>query len=259
MITTDNDAIKIIENMLNKPLPNTESKIYKIVLNLLKRYSYVDNQTYPRPSHPLKEKRKDAFFTMASITMSLRTTLENEQKASKTFLERYNSIEEVAHTSVDELASIISSAGMAQKKSQTIINIANYLIDEYDGDITKLNNGTIDEIRDKLLKIPGIGQKSADCLLELGFDLPSMVVDVNVFRVISRMFDIKSDMNINNKDDILLVKKIIEDNIEKDYQIYQIVHTMILLHGKHICKSNPMCSKCDYVAECYYTKTDNLR
>lgn len=189
---------------------------------------------------------------MASITMSLRTTLENEQKASRAFTDKYNSIEEVATTSIDELASIISSAGMPRKKAQTIINIANYLITQYNGDITKLNNGSVDEIREKLLKIPGIGQKSADCLLELGFDLPSMVVDVNVFRVISRMFDIKKDISITNKDDILLVKKFIEDNIEKNYEIYQIVHTMILLHGKHICKSNPMCSKCDFEDKCHY-------
>ena len=258
MITTDNDAIKIIEKRLNQPLSVTECKIYRIVLELLKKYSYVDNQTYPRPSHPIEEKRKDAFFTMASITMSLRTTLENEQKASKKFMEKYNNIEEVAKTSIEELAEVISCAGMPQKKAQTIINIANYLIAQYDGDINKLNSGTIEEIRAKLLSIPGIGQKSADCLLELGFDLPSMVVDVNVFRVISRMFNIKDGINPNSKDDILLVKKFIEENIESDFEIYQIVHTMILLHGKHICKSKPQCLICDYENDCHYAKTKSF-
>jgi endonuclease III len=86
MITTDNDAIIKIEKKLNVFLPTIENKIYKMVLNLLKKYSYVENQTYSRPSHPLEEKRKDVFFTMASIIISLRTTLENEQKASKALM-----------------------------------------------------------------------------------------------------------------------------------------------------------------------------
>lgn len=80
-----------------------------------------------------------------------------------------------------------------------ILNITNYIIDNYSGDINKINNGNVTEIRNKLMSIPGIGDKSADCMLELGFNLPSIVVDTNVFRVISRIFFKEDNLKFEKK------------------------------------------------------------
>ena len=102
------------------------------------------------------------------------------------------------------------------------------------------------------MQLPGIGEKSADCMLELAFNLPSIVIDTNVFRVINRMYFNSSNMNFESKKDISKIKNFLENNIVKDYRIYQIIHTIILLHGKYICKSKPYCSKCIICDQCQY-------
>lgn len=250
MINSDKDVENIIDDKLNNSniLP-LEKEILEIIKVLIKEYSFVENQTYPRPSHPNPQKRKDAYFTLIAILLSLRTTLENEVKAVTNFCNRYKDIYEVANCDIEELISLIKCAGMPKKKAETIINVSKYIIDNYNGDINNINNGNIEHIREELFKIPGLGEKSVDCMLELAFDMPSIVIDTNVFRVFSRLYFSKN-MSFESKKDILEIKQFIEDNITKDYRLYQIVHTIILLHGKHVCKSIPICNKCSICKNC---------
>jgi len=253
MITNDTEAYEIITNRIKcKDIPSKEEKILSFVALLMKDYSFTKNQTYPRSFHPEPSKRKDAYFTLVAIIISLRTTLENEQKAVNSFLKKFKSINEVKNSSVEEIKNIIVCAGMPKKKSQMIVDITNYIINNYSGDINKINNGNVLEMRNKLLNLPGIGEKSADCMLELAFNLPSIVVDTNVFRVVARIFFKKKDMSFGKKEDVRKIKSFLEENIIKDYRIFQIVHTIFLLHGKYICKSNPYCEKCKLNKYCNY-------
>lgn len=261
MINNDLDALNIIENRLKfKTINEEENKILTIVKMLMNDYSFINNQTYPRPNHPNPKKRKDAYFTLIAIILSLRTTLENEMQAVERFCDHYKNIYDVANTDKDELIEIINCAGMPNKKAETIIKISNYIIDKYDGNINNVNDGNINKIRERLFEMPGLGEKSVDCMLELAFDLPSIVVDINVFRVISRVFFPDNLMSFNKKDDILKIKIFIESNVYPDYKLYQIIHTILLLHGKHVCKSKPSCDKCilnQYC--CYYAKKDFIQ
>lgn len=79
MINNDKEALSIIESRLEtKKLNEYEKEILTVVKLLMKYYSFTDNQTYPRPNHHNPEKRKDAYFTLMAIILSLRTTLENK-------------------------------------------------------------------------------------------------------------------------------------------------------------------------------------
>ena len=257
MITSDEEAYNIILNRIKcKNITDVEKNILCLAILLMEDYSFVKNQTYPRPLHPDSTKRKDAYFTLIAIILSLRTTLENEQKAVNLFLKKYNSIYDVANTDVTTLKDIISCAGMPQKKSQAILNITNYIIENYSGDINNINDGNISEIKDKLMKFPGVGEKSADCMLELAFNLPSIVVDINVFRVTSRLFYLGENLSFSNKNDVQFVKKFLEKNIVHDYKMFQILHTIFLLHGKYICKSKPQCKSCKLKGQCLYYKNN---
>ena len=182
MIENDEQAKNaIIENieMYNK---NEDSKkLLTIILRLCEKYSFVENQTYPRPSHPLEEKRKDPYYTLIAIILSLRTTLENETRAVKAFIDKYKSIDEVLNADENEMIEVIKVAGMPQKKAQTIMKLSEYIQKYYNGNIWNIKKESVDKTREELLNMPGVGEKSADCMLELGFDMPSMVVDINVF------------------------------------------------------------------------------
>ncbi|MBQ8044146.1 MAG: hypothetical protein IJ272_08395 [Clostridia bacterium] len=256
MLCSDTDVKKKIEESILESSNNEKGKLLDIIRKLIDIYSFVENQTYPRPSHPLEKDRTDAYFTMAAIIISLRTTLENERKAVAKFREKYKCIDEVAKTTVDELSSTIKEAGMSTKKAQTIIDISKYIIYNHNGDINNIKSETVEETRENLMLIKGIGMKSADCMIELGFDMPSMVVDINVFRTISRLYNLEwaDKCNFNDSNQIMSVKKLIEKNLPLDFEIYQIVHTIILLHGKNICKANPKCGNCQIKNYCEYYK-----
>lgn len=259
MIINDTEAYDIIAKRINdKSISTTEKNILSYVVLLMNDYSFTENQTYPRPYHPNPLKRKDAYFTLIAIILSLRTTLENEQKAVDLFLERFRSINDVANSNAQEISNIIMCAGMPKKKSQTILDITNFIINNYLGDINNINKGDIAEIRSKLLDLPGVGEKSADCMLELAFNLPSIVVDTNVFRVVVRLFFEEKNMSFEKKQDILKVKFFLETHLIKDYRVFQIVHTILLLHGKYICKSNPHCEKCRLNKKCSYYNSKNI-
>ena len=178
-------------------------------------------------------------------------------KAVTSFCNKYKTIYEVANCDVEELINLIKCAGMPKKKAETIINVSKYIIDNYNGDINNINDGNIDHIREELFKIPGLGEKSVDCMLELAFDLPSIVIDTNVFRVFSRLYFSSDNMSFESKKDILKIKDFIEENIHKDYRLYQILHTIILLHGKHICKAIPNCNNCSICNKCKYYLDNN--
>lgn len=256
MILTDVKASQIIEDKLLSTKENNLKKILLITNTLCSKYSFVANQTYPRPSHPLEEKRTDSYFTLVAILLSLRTTLENEIKAVDNFRDKYKTIKDVQNSNIEELARVIKSAGMPLKKAKSIKQVTEYIINNYNGNISNIKNNNIDKMKNNLLRMPGVGEKTADCMLELGFDMPSMVVDVNVFRVISRIFAFSwaNRPNFNNSHQILEIKKFLDGVLPKDYLIHQIIHTMILLHGKYVCKSVPKCNECILKNKCNYKK-----
>lgn len=254
MIETDEEAKKIIEKDIDMNKNKYSNKILNIVFDLFNNYSFVNNQTYPRPSHPLKEKRKDPYFTLIAIILSLRTTLENEIKAVDAFMNRYKTIDDVLESDKEEMINLIRIAGMPNKKADTIFKVSKHIKQNYDGNIYNIVNESIEVTRNDLLKLPGVGDKSADCMLELGFNLPSMVVDINIFRVISRIFNEEwaEVPNFSNKNQVESVKRRLEDNLPENYLTYQIVHTMLLLKGKHICKSKSKCEKCSIKSYCEF-------
>ena len=149
---------------------------------------------------------------MIAIILSLRTTLENETKAVEAFMDKYKSINEVINADEKEMANIIKVAGMPQKKAHTIIKLSEYIQKHYNGNVCNIKKKTVEETREELLKMPGIGEKSADCMIELGFDMPSMVVDINVFRTASRIFgeEWAESPDFSNKYQIKTVKNIIK-------------------------------------------------
>lgn len=265
-MTNENYDKKALEKILQykkSVLENNNNaktdKILNIAEILLDNYSYSAFQTYPRPTHPNVEKRKDVYFTMVAILLSLRTTLENEQKATESFLTHYKTPQDVLNSSAEELAEIIQAAGMPQKKSNTIINATKYVVNEFGCNFDKFKDIPIDKAREELKRIPGVGEKSADCLLELGLDLPTIVIDVNMLRVVSRVFNapFATSPNLSDKKQLEIAKNMIEKNLPKDGLLYQVVHTMFLVHGKKTCKSIPSCEECIIENHCDYRKTQS--
>ncbi len=249
-----------VKKHLYKCLQNSnndiETKIINYCLLLSDSYSFSKYQTYPRPEHPLASKRKNVYFTMVAILLSIRTTLENEQKAVENFINHFENIDQVINTNVNELAEIIKCAGMPNKKAETIIKASKYIKEKFNNDWAYFDNLSVEKSREILMDIPGIGEKAADCLLELGLNKPSIVIDVNMLRIISRLFNFEwvEKLDLSNKLQLEYTKAFLEKYLRKDYFLFQIVHTLLLVHGKNICSSKMHCGDCFLKSYCEYSK-----
>lgn len=224
--------------------PQESQRLFEILIQLAKNIPYNSIQTYPRPDHPDPEKRGDPFRCLISIIISQRTTLEKEMQAGSRLFAEYQTPEEMVSASTKEIASLIRSAGMSKNKAKVIIEVSKEVLRRYQGNLESLKEKPIEVAREEIMELPGIGPKSADCFLELGLGMPSLAVDINVYRTAKRLGFAPPLANREK------VKEILEFLIPKDIKIYRAVHTYLLALGKHYCKARPKCKECPVTEWC---------
>lgn len=254
----DEKVKSYLNNCLSNPINDIEKTIIESCLRLTKLYSFSKTQTYPRPNHPLKSKQTNLYFTVIAILISLRTTLENETKATQAFIEKFKNIDEVIKSNINDIAEVIKCAGMPLKKAETILKASKYIKDNWNNDWNIFKNMNVNNTRNLLIKIPGFGEKAVDCLLVAGLEKTSIPVDVNVLRVVSRIFNFNwaENPDLGNKEQLKYVKDFLEKYLRKENFLYQIVHTLFLIHGKNTCNSKLNCSTCCLVDLCKYSKSN---
>lgn len=239
---TELDVREKLKEALSHQKPNTEGWIIlSVALQLSEYFSFTENRTYPRPDHPDKKKRKSLIYTLVAILISLRTTLENEQKAVLSLIEKFPTEDELFNANARDIEICILPAGMANKKALTIRRALDYVNANIQGGLESLDFQGVEEVREILLKIPGFGAKSADCFLSIGLGKPSIAVDVNVFRVTSWLFEFpwSDSPNYSNQFQVDTIKVFLDNNIPKDAFLCQIIHTYFLLFGKKLGAKHP--------------------
>jgi endonuclease-3 len=227
-------------------------RLFEVLCQLAEKIPYNSIQTYPRPDHPDPEKKGDPFRCLVSIIISQRTTLEKEMKAGAQLFAKYKTPQEIASASVKEIAELIKPAGMAENKARAIIEVAKKILSRYQGNLEVLREKPIREARQEIMELPGVGPKSADCFLELGLGMPSLAIDINVYRTTKRLGFALASANREK------VKEILESLIPRDIEIYRALHTYFLALGKYYCKAKPKCQECPVTEWCkYFSKHQN--
>lgn len=227
--------------------------LFEILIQLAESISYDSIQTYPRPDHPDPEKRGDPFKCLVSIIISQRTTLEKEVQASSRLFAKYQTPQEIARASLKEIAKLIKPAGMNKNKAKMIIEASKEILKRYQGNLESLKQKPVEAIRKEIMELPGIGPKSADCFLELALGMPSLAVDINVYRTTRRLGIAPSSASREK------VKKILESLLPKDVEIYRVVHTYLLALGKYFCRVRPRCNECPVTQWCEYFNEDQKK
>lgn len=167
-------------------------------------------------------------------------------EASSQLFAKYKTAEEIVEVSKKEIASLIKPAGMNKSKARAILGVSREILRRYHGNLESLREKPIEEARQEIMELPGIGPKSADCFLELGLGIPSLAVDVNVYRSTRRLGFVPLSASREK------VKEALESLIPKDIEIYRVVHTYLLALGKYYCKAEPKCEDCPVIAWCKY-------
>lgn len=168
------------------------------------------------------------FHLLIAVVLSAQTTDVSVNKVTPELFKKYETPKQLAQADEKEVAEIIRTIGMYRTKSKNIINLAKMLVEKYDG--------IVPESDEELVKLPGVGRKTANVVMAVGFGHQRIAVDTHVFRVSNRI-------GLVNEPDVLktelaLMKTIPENRWTK-------THHSLIFHGRRCCTArNPKCDEC---------------
>lgn len=148
-----------------------------------------------------------------AVLLSAQCKDEYVNRATKKLFEKYKTIDDFADAKVEDIEKLIKTLGLYKAKSKNIVGMANMLRDVYDYKIPTT--------REELIKLPGVGRKTANVVLSVGFNIPAIAVDTHVERV-AKMFGL-ADKNDNP---LQVEKKLMELFPMKDWGKihHQLIH-----------------------------------
>ncbi len=202
----------------------SKSKITKILETLNSRYPVVETQL----TH------KSPFQLLTATILSAQCTDNQVNKVTQNLFAKYPEPEDIANAPIKDIKSIIFSTGFYNNKAKNIIGCANALLKEFDGKVpSKI---------EKLVKLPGVGRKTANVVLSTIFNMPAIVVDTHVLRISNRLgLTLKKDPV---KVEFDLMKKLPKDKWS-DFSLWMIYF------GREICDAKkPKCSDCPLADVC---------
>lgn len=189
----------------------------------------------------LHEAETGPFSILIGTILSARTKDEATAKAVKALFSKYKNPKELAGAKIKDVEKIIKSIGFFHVKSKRIIEVANIIH-------TKHKDKVPDDL-DILVQLPGVGRKTANCVLVYAFEKPAIPVDIHVHRISNRLglVDTKKPEETEQE----LMKK-----IKKKYWID--INDTFVMYGQNICKPiSPMCDVCKIKKSCKFYKTKN--
>ena len=180
------------------------------------------------------------FSILIGTILSARTKDENTAKVVKKLFSKYKSVHALAKAKVNDVEKLIRSIGFYHVKAKRIINVASIISSQYKG---KVPNDF-----DELLKLPGVGRKTANCVLVYAFDIPAIPVDTHVHRISNRLGLVNT--KTPEETEFELIKK-----IPKKYWLE--INDTFVMYGQNICKPiSPQCSVCKIKNICKYYETN---
>ncbi len=190
------------------------------------------------------EPRLDAVSELVYTILSQHTSDINSERAFLKLLETFGSLEEVSNADVPKIAKSISSGGLSTIKAPRIKRILNHIKNERGSlNIDFLKELPLNEAKEWLTKLPGIGPKSAAVILCFSLGMPAMPVDTHIYRVSKRLGFIGWKTSVNDAHDIL-------EQMVAPKNIFPF-HLLLINHGRKICKAQrPQCNKCVLMQKC---------
>ena len=137
-----------------------------------------------------------------------------------------------------QLASLIKSSGYYRIKADRLKAFVNFLYEEFDGELKKMKKERLEELREKLLGVKGIGPETADSILLYGLKKPVFVVDAYTRRILSR------HRMISEKASYEEVQKLFMGHLPQDEKLFNEYHALFVHLGKTLCKKIPKCDIC---------------
>lgn len=182
------------------------------------------------------------FHLLLAVILSAQCTDKRVNLITPALFSKYPSPESLAVASFDEVYELIKSCSYPNNKARHLIGASKMLVEEF--------NSEIPADIDSLIKLPGVGRKTANVMLAVVFNKAAMAVDTHVFRVSERIG------LTNNSKSPLETEKTLCKHIPDE--IIPLAHHWLILHGRYVCKSRrPDCLNCGLTSVCKYFQQGN--
>ena len=176
---------------------------------------------------------------LVAVILSAQCTDKRVNETTPALFELFPGFESLSKATKEELFPIIKSISYPNNKTNHLIGMAKMVMEDFDGKIPM----TVEE----LIKLPGVGRKTANVITSVVDNQPNMAVDTHVFRVANRIGLVKAKTPLE-------VEKQLVKNLPQD--LIYIAHHWLILHGRYICVArNPKCGICALRPVCKYYNT----
>lgn len=206
-------------------------------MNKKDRYKYIINyfiNEMPRVTTELEF--GSVFQLLTAVVLSAQCTDKRVNQVTPALFERFPDARTMAAAEPDEVYEYVKSVSYPNAKSLHLVQMARMLMNDY--------NGEVPSDFDKLIKLPGVGRKTANVIQAAAFGRSVIAVDTHVYRVSHRL-----GLVPRSADTPLKVEKELMKNIPSEY--VSDAHHWLLLHGRYICTSRaPHCDKCQFESIC---------
>jgi endonuclease III len=177
------------------------------------------------------------YHMVVMVALSARTRDEQILKLAPKFFETFPTVQSLATASIAQITDRINTIGMYKQKAKNLSRMAHVIIDEFGGEVPAS--------MENLVRLPGVGRKTASVLLAAMFDTPAIAVDTHVHRVVNRLGWVKTKtVDATERALLKLVPK----------SLHHIVNRVFVPFGRTICVATPRCWTCPLVNACAFAK-----
>ena len=156
---------------------------------------------------------------------------------------RFPTVQEIAQATEEEIGEEIKSVGLYKSKAKKIKEASQMICSNY--------NGKVPDTLEELIKLPGVGRKTADVVLSNAFNKDAIAVDTHVFRVANRIGIVHT--KTPEKTEFALMEAIPKHRWSHS-------HHVLIFHGRRMCIArNPKCGECPFTNRCKYFKEQKAK
>jgi len=188
----------------------------------------------PEPKGELEH--VNAYTLLVAVVLSAQATDAGVNKATRALFKRVDNPKKMVALGEEKLREYIKTIGLFRTKAKNVIALSEALLRDHKGEVP--------DDRDALQKLPGVGRKTANVVLNMAFGHPTMAVDTHVFRVSNRL-----PLAIGKTPEA--VEAGLEKIIPAQYGLH--AHHWLILHGRYLCKARkPECWRCPVADLCRF-------
>ncbi|HEY5081292.1 MAG TPA: endonuclease III [Bauldia sp.] len=208
------------------------------VAEIFRRFQRAD----PAPKTELRH--TTPFTLLVAVVLSAQATDAGVNKATPALFAKADTPEKMVKLGVDAVTELIRTIGLYRTKAKNVVGLSRMLVAEHGGQVPRT--------REALEKLPGVGRKTANVVLNVAFGEPTIAVDTHIFRVSNRT-------GMAPGADPFAVEQGLERIVPERYKLH--AHHWLILHGRYICVARkPKCPECLIADICRYPdKTPPVR